>query len=92
VATLIERGEVGARVSLFADDRDVAVVTRLVNRVVLGLLGDGRAGVGAAAGGSRRPQLTGPPRCWTCSATADYPWPPCSSCESSWQPREKCQR
>jgi ubiquinone biosynthesis protein len=39
IATLLERGEVGGRISLFNDDRDVAVVTRLVNRVVLGLLG-----------------------------------------------------
>jgi hypothetical protein len=30
VATLLERGEVGGRISLFTDDRDVAVVTRLV--------------------------------------------------------------
>ena len=55
VATLLERGEPGAHISLFADDRDVAVVSRLVNRVVLGLLGgDGGAGVGAA-GGARWP-------------------------------------
>jgi ubiquinone biosynthesis protein len=59
VASLIERGEVGARISLFADDRDVAVVTRLVNRVVLGLLGGMVAlvsvGLLAVPGG---PQLT----------------------------------
>jgi ubiquinone biosynthesis protein len=59
VATLLERGEVGARVSLFTDDRDVAVVTRLVNRVVLGLLGGLVAlvsvGLLAVPGG---PQLT----------------------------------
>jgi ubiquinone biosynthesis protein len=59
IATLIERGEVGAHVSLFSDDRDVAVVTRLVNRVVLGLLGGMVAlvsvGLLAVPGG---PQLT----------------------------------
>jgi ubiquinone biosynthesis protein len=59
VATLLERGEVGARISLFTDDRDVAVVTRLVNRVVLGLLGGMVAlvsvGLLAVPGG---PQLT----------------------------------
>ena len=59
IATLLERGEVGARISLFSDDRDVAVVTRLVNRVVLGLLGGlvALVGVGllAVPGG---PQLT----------------------------------
>jgi ubiquinone biosynthesis protein len=59
VASLIERGEVGARISLFSDDRDVAVVTRLVNRVVLGLLGGmvalASVGLLAIPGG---PQLT----------------------------------
>ena len=47
------------RISLFSDDRDVAVVTRLVNRVVLGLLGGMVAlvsvGLLAVPGG---PQLT----------------------------------
>ncbi len=59
VATLIERGEIGAQVSLFSDDRDVAVVSRLVNRVVLGLLGGmvalASVGLLAVPGG---PQLT----------------------------------
>jgi ubiquinone biosynthesis protein len=59
IATLLERGEVGGRISLFNDDRDVAVVTRLVNRVVLGLLGGMVAlvsvGLLAVPGG---PQLT----------------------------------
>jgi ubiquinone biosynthesis protein len=59
VATLLERGEVGARISLFSDDRDVAVVTRLVNRVLLGLLGGmvalASVGLLAIPGG---PQLT----------------------------------
>jgi len=59
VATLIERGELGGRISLFSDDRDVAVVSRLVNRVVLGLLGGMVAlvsvGLLAVPGG---PQLT----------------------------------
>lgn len=59
VATLIERGEIGARISLFTDDRDVAVVSRLVNRLVLGLLGGMVAlvsvGLLAVPGG---PQLT----------------------------------
>lgn len=39
VATLIERGEARAKVSLFSDDRDVRVVADLVNRVVLTVLG-----------------------------------------------------
>lgn len=39
VATLVERGDLRARVSLFADEGDVRVVTRLVNRVVLAGLG-----------------------------------------------------
>jgi ubiquinone biosynthesis protein len=59
VVTLLERGELGAHISLFADDRDVAVVSRLVNRVVLGLLGGLVAlvsvGLLAVPGG---PQLT----------------------------------
>jgi ubiquinone biosynthesis protein len=59
VATLIERGEIGAQISLFSDDRDVAVVTRLVNRAVLGLLGGmvalASVGLLAVPGG---PQLT----------------------------------
>jgi ubiquinone biosynthesis protein len=59
LATLLERGELGAHISLFADDRDVAVVTRLVNRVVLGLLGGlvalASVGLLAVPGG---PQLT----------------------------------
>jgi ubiquinone biosynthesis protein len=59
VATLLERGELGAHISLFADDRDVAVVSRLVNRVVLGLLGGmvalASVGLLAVPGG---PQLT----------------------------------
>jgi ubiquinone biosynthesis protein len=59
VATLLERGELGAHISLFADDRDVTVVTRLVNRVVLGLLGGmvalASVGLLAVPGG---PQLT----------------------------------
>jgi ubiquinone biosynthesis protein len=59
VATLLERGELGAHISLFADDRDVAVVSRLVNRVVLGLLGGlvALASVGLLAVPSG-PQLT----------------------------------
>ena len=59
VATLLERGELGAHISLFADDRDVAVISRLVNRVVLGLLGGmvalASVGLLAVPGG---PQLT----------------------------------
>jgi ubiquinone biosynthesis protein len=39
VATLIERGEARAKVSLFSDDRDVRVVGDLVNRIVLTVLG-----------------------------------------------------
>jgi ubiquinone biosynthesis protein len=59
LATLLERGELGGRISLFSDDRDVAVVSRLVNRVVLGLLGGivalASVGLLAVPGG---PQLT----------------------------------
>jgi ubiquinone biosynthesis protein len=39
IATLIERGEITIRVSLFSDESDVAVIARLVNRAVLALLG-----------------------------------------------------
>ena len=39
IATLIERGELRGHVSLFSDDRDAALVTRLVNRAILGLAG-----------------------------------------------------
>ena len=39
IATLIERGELRGHVSLFSSDRDVALVTRLVNRAILGLAG-----------------------------------------------------
>jgi ubiquinone biosynthesis protein len=39
IATLIERGELRGHVSLFSSDRDVALVSRLVNRAVLGLAG-----------------------------------------------------
>jgi ubiquinone biosynthesis protein len=39
VASLVERGDLRARVSLFADEADVQVLTRLVNRVVLAALG-----------------------------------------------------
>jgi ubiquinone biosynthesis protein len=39
IATIIERGETRARVSLFTDEHDVRVVTHLVNRVVLAVLG-----------------------------------------------------
>jgi ubiquinone biosynthesis protein len=39
VATIIERGEARARLSLFTDEHDVEVVTSLVNRVVLAVLG-----------------------------------------------------
>jgi ubiquinone biosynthesis protein len=39
IATLIERGEITIRVSLFSDESDVKVIARLVNRAVLALLG-----------------------------------------------------
>ena len=39
IATIIERGETRARLSLFSDERDVQAVTKLVNRVVLAVLG-----------------------------------------------------
>lgn len=39
IATIIERGETRARLSLFSGERDVRVVTKLVNRVVLAVLG-----------------------------------------------------
>jgi ubiquinone biosynthesis protein len=39
IATIIERGETRARVSLFSDERDVRAMTNLVNRVVLAVLG-----------------------------------------------------
>jgi ubiquinone biosynthesis protein len=39
IATIVERGDLAARVSLFGDEHDVRVVTKLVNRAVLALLG-----------------------------------------------------
>jgi ubiquinone biosynthesis protein len=39
LATIVERGNLAARVSLFSGDRDVRVVTKLVNRIVLAVLG-----------------------------------------------------
>ena len=39
VATLAERGDLRARVSLFSADQDVRVLTRLVNRIVLAFIG-----------------------------------------------------
>lgn len=44
IARLIERGDVRARVSLFSDEDDVRVVTKLLNRAVLAFLG-GTVGV-----------------------------------------------
>jgi ubiquinone biosynthesis protein len=39
LATSLERGNLRARLSLFSDEQDVRVVTRLVNRFVLALMG-----------------------------------------------------
>ena len=39
LATMVERGNLRARLSLFADDDDVALATKLLNRVVLAFLG-----------------------------------------------------
>ena len=39
LATIAERGDLGARLSLFSDSHDVAVVTRWVNRFILALIG-----------------------------------------------------
>jgi ubiquinone biosynthesis protein len=39
IANIVQRGNLQARVRLFADDEDVRVVTRLLNRVVLAGLG-----------------------------------------------------
>jgi ubiquinone biosynthesis protein len=39
IATLASRGELRARVALFSTDRDARVITTLVNRVVLALVG-----------------------------------------------------
>jgi ubiquinone biosynthesis protein len=39
IAAIIERGEARARLSLFSDERDVRAVTKLVNRIVLAVLG-----------------------------------------------------
>lgn len=43
IATLLERGELKTRLSLFSDRKDMEVVSRLVNRLVLG-------GIGSAVG------------------------------------------
>jgi ubiquinone biosynthesis protein len=39
LATIIERGQARARLSLFSDEHDVQVVTNLVNRMVLAIIG-----------------------------------------------------
>ena len=39
VASLVERGDLRARISLFGDEADVQVITKLVNRVVMAALG-----------------------------------------------------
>jgi ubiquinone biosynthesis protein len=39
VATIVERGDLRARISLFATEDDVRVITRLLNRVLLAFLG-----------------------------------------------------
>jgi ubiquinone biosynthesis protein len=39
LATIVERGDLRANMSLFRDAEDVRVMTRLVNRVVLAFLG-----------------------------------------------------
>ena len=39
IATILERGDLQLRVSLFSDDDDVRALTRLVNRGVLAVLG-----------------------------------------------------
>jgi ubiquinone biosynthesis protein len=39
LATIIERGQARARLSLFSDEHDVRIVTSLVNRVVLAVIG-----------------------------------------------------
>jgi len=44
IATLIERGDLAARMSLLADEHDVRTITRLWNRAVLALVG-GAVGV-----------------------------------------------
>jgi ubiquinone biosynthesis protein len=44
LATSLERGTLRGRLSLFSDEQDVRVVTRLVNRFVLALMG-GSVGV-----------------------------------------------
>ncbi len=41
IATLVEHGELGARIRLFTEPDDVAVVERLLNRIVLTVLGLG---------------------------------------------------
>jgi ubiquinone biosynthesis protein len=60
IATGLERGTLGAQISLFSHDRDVTVITRLWNRAVLAFLGGvvGLMSVGLLAiqGG---PPLTG---------------------------------
>jgi hypothetical protein len=82
LATIIERGEARAQLSLFSDEHDVRVVTNLVNRAVLAMLG-GVVGLMSVAllallGGHRSPH---PPRSSTYSATWGSSSPPCSSSE-----------
>ena len=79
VATIVERGDLRARISLFATEEDVRVVTRLLNRVLLAFLG-GVVGfmsvilLGCAAG----PSSPAGRRCTSSSATSD-----CSAARSS---------
>jgi ubiquinone biosynthesis protein len=39
IATMVERGQIRTSVSLFATERDVAIVGRWVNRLIIGLVG-----------------------------------------------------
>jgi ubiquinone biosynthesis protein len=78
IATLVQRGNLQARVRLLADDEDVRTVTRLLNRGVLAGLG-GLVGLLSVMllGTQGGPSFTGDTSLSSSSATSACSAPPC---------------
>jgi ubiquinone biosynthesis protein len=78
IASIVQRGDLWARVRLFADEQDVRTVTRLLNRVVLAGLG-GVVGLLSVMllGTQGGPPFTGDTSLFQFSATSDCSAPPC---------------
>lgn len=86
LATIAERGDLRANVSLFRDAEDVRGVTRLVNRAVLAFLGGVVGAISVVLlgiDGGRPSRVT--PRCTSSSATSGCFSAPSSFCESLWR-------